>query len=375
MDRLRKCRRVPASTGQPVQIVRLGDAAYLGAVQTCGSVWCCPLCSEKILRARRDELELAVTRWAERGGRAAMVTLTMRHRRGQPLGHLWDGLQGAWSAARSHKTARRLLKGLMWVRRVEVTVGENGWHVHAHVLLFAPGDSDTLHALARAMFAGWASYLAKKGYDAPLRDSGGLDARYLDLDTARRELAGYLAKGTYDAVAGAGTVAAELTSSGAKSARGSNRTPMQLLADCVAHGLADDVALWWEWERSSKGRRALTWSRGARAELLGDDEAPTDDELASLDRVEGQVVALVPATTWASVCRAGDVVDVLEIAEQHDDLLDAGRAVVAWLEAHHGAAWIPPNLPARQDSQVTANPGAPDSAPGTADLPAVGPAR
>jgi hypothetical protein len=318
LPRVRKCRRV-TQTGV-VSIERRGDRASYSGLQTCGSVHACPACSERILAERAEELIAAVQAHHAAGGRVAMVTLTMRHDRGQALEPLWEALSLAWRAARGgNRSARRAMEraGLQhWVRRVECTLGENGWHLHLHALLFLGGDVDQaeVDALGISMFNAWASALVRDGMEAPIRDSGGLDARLLDLSAARAEVGGYLAKGTYGE--SVRTAALELASSGAKRARRGNRTTMQLLSDVVRFGLVGDHAAWAEWEQASQGRRAMTWSVGARAALLAGAEERTDEEIAADTDREGVPVASFDADTWRQITtRPGLPARLLDLAE------------------------------------------------------------
>lgn len=78
---------------------------------------------------------------------------------------------------------------------------------------------------------------------------------------------------------------------------------------------------------------ALTWSRGLR-ELAKLDETPlTDEEIAQQD-AGGDVVVLLPATSWAMV--------VDDSAELLDVLEESGPAgLMAWLDARH----VPYDLP------------------------------
>jgi hypothetical protein len=294
-------------------------------------VWVCPACSERILAERADELITAVESHHAAGGQTVMVTLTMRHERGQLLEDLWGALSAAWTSARGgHRSARREMQraGVQhWVRRVECTYGENGWHLHVPALLFVAGDVDQadVDQLGVAMFDAWAASLVRRNLAAPLRDRGGLDARLMDTDRAREEVGAYLAKGTYAPPReGVRAAALELTSSGAKRARRANRTTMQLLADVVAYGLVADHAAWAEWEQASSGRRAMTWSQGARAALLDDVDERTDEEIAADTDRQGEPVAVIDGGLWAQiVARPGLPARLLDLAESvpPDDVL------------------------------------------------------
>jgi hypothetical protein len=201
------------------------------------------------------------------------------------------------------------------VRRVECTIGRNGWHLHVHALLFVPGDETEARAAARgaAMFDAWSRRLVRDGLEAPLADSGGLSVKLLDLTSAGAEIAKYLAKGTFETAAT--KAALELAGSGKRAWR-RNRTPMQVLADVTRLGLAEDAALWWEWEDASHGKQALTWKQGFRDTLCRDDEL-SDEELAAETDHGGEVVVTLSAYTWTRVrAHRGAASRLLELVEQ-----------------------------------------------------------
>jgi len=330
LERVRKCRRVATGSG-PIEVrYRPQEArAHFAGLQTCGSVWACPCCSERILAGRASELLRAIATHRAGGGEVLLLTLTMRHNREQALGELWDALGEAWRAASSGaRSVRELLRSIDWVRRVEATHGENGWHVHVHALLFVEAGTDP-EPLGDAMFEAWGRRLVSLGLDAPLAGPG-MQIKRLDLTNASGEVAEYLAKGHYEEVRPARLeevrparlAALELASAG-KLARGQNRTPMQVLGDFVANGEATDAELWREWEAGSKGRRALTWSRGARDRLVGEDEL-TDEELAQDSDGGGDLVALIDARAWPAIAsRPQLMARLLTVVETSDEAADA----------------------------------------------------
>lgn len=318
VERVRKCRRL--RTGTDVAIVHRAteNRAHFAGLQTCGSVWACPCCSERILAGRAAELVRAIQTHAAADGDVLMLTLTMRHNRRQALADLWDGLTSAWTAARSG--ARKHLQGVMWVKRTEGTHGAAGWHMHLHVLLFVPAGTPP-QAIGEAMFAAWAKRLVSLGFDAP-QAGPGMQIKRLDLANATEEVAAYLAKGHYDeqlADDPARRAALELASNG-KRARGENRTPMQILAAFVANGEASDLQLWHTWEKASKGRQAMTWSAGAHDHLVGDEEQ-TDDELAQETDGGGTVVALIDGRAWSAIAARphlmNDLLTLVEVFPDH----------------------------------------------------------
>lgn len=342
MDRLRRCGREGVLPGGSVRIRATGAGADRRAgfagVATCGSVWACPVCSAKVLARRADELAQGVDTWAAQGGSVAMLTLTMRHHRGQSLDGLWDALTTAWRAVTSSGSWKRTSKAAGvagYVRVVEVTHGGNGWHVHVHVGLLLDGQVDVQRrasALGNVAWSSWRPALMKAGYDAPIKDSGGLHVAHWQPGT--RPLADYFTKNVYEL--DAQKVALELARGDLKAARAGNRTPFRILADVAAYGLVDDVELWQEWERASKGRRQMVWSNGLR-DRLGLGVEATDDELAAeeLGTGDDDLVEL-PAATWRAIGAAGLRGMVLDLAE-HDE---TGQLLRRWLDARGLGAWI-----------------------------------
>lgn len=298
----------------------LGPAGVEGAgvagLRTCGSVWACPVCASKIALGRTDDLEAGIRSWVGMGGGFALLTLTMRHRQGQRLRDLWDGLSGAWRRFVSDGTYKRSVKAAGvegYHRTTEVTYGDNGWHVHLHVLYFLGaglGDQAAAH-LGGVLTARWMDAVASQGFTAL---AAGQDWKVLHGSAdALAGVAGYMVKGEYHeratAPRTARQVAMEVTRSDLKAARAGSRTPFAILGDLVAAVEADglvldgEAALWSEWERASKGRRQQVWSRGLRARLGLGVEA-SDEDLAAVE-VEGVDLVVIDLREWKRFARDG----------------------------------------------------------------------
>jgi hypothetical protein len=283
--------------------------AGFGGLQTCGSVWSCPVCSEKVNAARQSELADGMARWRERGGSVLFATFTMRHDKSMRLAPMWDALAGSWrkvigsTAWRGGKRqigdkARFGIEG--FVRLVEVKEGAHGWHPHLHILLFTKSElSDSeIEDLRGRLHSRWESALEKDGYSTLEFDR---DGHAVGTDLRRvvdgEYVAEYFAKNGYHPNATAESGAAyEVTGSSSKKRGKGGRTPFQLLADLTddAWGQVDhetgellgehqDARTWREWETASRGRRQLTWSRGLRELLLPRAEELTDEEIAEQD--------------------------------------------------------------------------------------------
>lgn len=145
-----RCGRYPAfrkdDRDAPVPLmIASGGEAYWSGLVTCGSVWHCPVCAEKVSIARRDQVAEAVrAHQAEPcGGVAYMATLTIRHHQFDRLIDLLATIRKAWGKLKTGAPRRRARGRAGWVgdiRSLEVTRGANGWHPHLHVLLFLDRD-------------------------------------------------------------------------------------------------------------------------------------------------------------------------------------------------------------------------------------------
>jgi hypothetical protein len=267
--------------------------------------------------ARRHlEIGAAVEVWLQMGGRVAFGTQTLRHWQGHRLEDLWAALSKAWSRVTTGKSWLRDKKqhGIVgWLRVVEVTFGENGWHVHIHSLLFLEGATvaTDLDALKRSIFGRWSSALKALGLPSPL--IGSQDLRLLD-GAADEQLAAYFTK----AVHSAKRIGLELTASQNKRARGVHQTHSvwKFLDDVIDLGDADALDRWHEFQRASKGRRQLTWSRGLR-EMLGLRVEKSDEDVAAEELgTQADDLVLITAAGWRTVIACMLMVPILEMVER-----------------------------------------------------------
>lgn len=270
-----------------------------GGLATCGSPWVCPVCSAKIAARRACEVQ-RILKWnGERDGSVLFMTLTLRHHKGQSLRSLWhEGLSAAWRYMTQQRAWTRTRKDLgidHYVRAVEVTHGEHGWHVHAHVLLLSTREisQDMADAFGAQVYDQWARACRREGHDTAPQ---GFDVRVVDTGQSLDELGRYFAKQVYEARTA--DMSVEATGAPFKEGRGGNRTPFQILADALETGLYDDVRLWWEFEHTSKGRRQINTSQGLKA-LAGVDEV--EDEEIAREEVDGDVLLTMSRDAWGVV--------------------------------------------------------------------------
>lgn len=320
LPRVRNCGRARASNSAGVTVKRAADGSVgLGGLQHCASVWACPVCSSTIAARRQGEIAQALGNWqTKHGGRVVFGTFTMRHHKGQSLKSLWAALSKAWGnvtsgrgwvedaldfgtvtlerrVSKKGKVSTRAKGKLRFIRVIEVTHGENGWHVHVHALFLIPGkdrDVEALKAVVAQMesrfFGRWLSGLQSVGMSATRKH--GADLRLLTGEGSSAALADYFAKGVY--AASMETARGDLK----KTKADGSRTPFQILEDVVARGEVDDLETWQEWERASKGKRQMFWSRGLKDELgVGEVD---DQTLVDEAEEQGEPVAVIDSETW-----------------------------------------------------------------------------
>lgn len=383
--RIRNCGRLPVHGASSVGIVP-GPRPGVAGVQRCASPSACPVCAASIGSRRREEVGGVLAWAAAQGFSLALVTLTLRHKKGMKLAELWDATTEAWGAVttgrawagesevayakrqadhycrwdeyiaglrrRSPRTAEPSPRvvgiaerfGVVgWVRAFETTHGENGWHPHLHVVAILdparqtrmPGWADAeiiARALGIAMHETWERTLNRRGLES-WRDSGGLDVRTVTPDD-EQTVADYLLKG----------MSAELTLGAFKEGRGKDsRTPFQILADLEHDGDEADLRRWRVWEQTAHGRKLITWSQGLREAAkieVKDDAAIIAEECDGTDEA-----VLIESSVWTSGVNR-------RTAELLDAATDGAPAVCALLDAW-AVPWTIGANPFRKDDKRT----------------------
>jgi hypothetical protein len=327
-SRTARCLRVPRAGHREVAILRSpanGSTAFSG-LQTCGSVWACPVCAHKISEHRRRELMRAIAKWRARGGIVVMLTLTSPHHEGQALAWLMERQADALHRFWRSNLVKRCVGGLNLQGRIrswEVTHGRkafgNGWHSHQHCVLFHGLRVSGLNGMEDSLFPYWERACVASGLEAPVFGRG------LRLDEGD-EVGEYVAKGTFgaDSPDGVGvlaedaddrwTLAHEMTKGHIKrAARGKGETPRDLLRAFLAG--TDELEagqLYREYVTASKGRRQLVWSDGLR-DLLALEEL-SDDEVAKGADPEAVVLGSIGLEDWRRILKVDARGEILEVA-------------------------------------------------------------
>ncbi|MGH8846859.1 MAG: protein rep [Polaromonas sp.] len=304
-SRTGKCLRL-RSKGREIQVLQSREhktCSYKG-LQTCGSVWACPVCAAKISERRRVELQAAITLHQAQGGHVLLLTLTNPHHLGDDLAAVLAGQAKALYYFNGDRASRKLFAEMGCVgqvRALEVTHGRkrevnNGWHPHYHLLLFV--RSALILKVAEAeLFERWESACRKAGLKLPSRAYG------VRLDDGSKA-ASYASKWGLES---------EMTKGHTKKAK-DGETPFDLLRAYLEDEDKQAAALFSEFAKVFKGKRQLHWSAGLKKRFgVGD---LSDEELAGQQDDKAVVLGAIGLEQWRAVLRNEGRAVVLELAEK-----------------------------------------------------------
>lgn len=263
------------------------DKAFYNGLMICGSVWICPVCAAKISERRKNELHKATTAHKQSKGFLSMLTLTIRHNHKDKLETLLEAFNGATSKMMTTKQYHEIRQEMGIIGRVkalEVTHGRNGWHPHAHIVIFHENETD-LKKMQKRMYKLWNAACKKFGLSTT--ESYGIDLQ------GAEHVQAYLAKH------GSWSIEQEMTKSHIKRGRESNMTPFDLLRDVLQNDDDYSKALYREYAKAFKGKRQLHWSRGLKDYFGVTDK--TDEELAKEKVEQADRLGMLTSDQWKKV--------------------------------------------------------------------------
>lgn len=325
-SRLDKCLRL-RQKGKEVQVLKSVEhktASYSG-LQTCGSVWRCPVCSAKIAERRRAEIIAAMSAHKAKGGCVNMLTLTCPHQIKDNLADLLakqaKALNAFWNGRKS-KAVFKEMGVIGQIRALEVTHGRksgsnNGWHPHYHVLQFGGvgvdlARFDPAHMLdwQVRLYLIWARCCVNAGLGEPSYAHG------LKLDDGSKA-AKYVSKwGLED----------EMTKGHTKKAT-HGETPFDFLRAYLADKKDKQAAaLFVEFAQTFEGKRQLHWSSGLKKRFAIGEK--TDDQLAAVQDDFARLLGTITLDQWRDVLKVEGRVHVLVLAAA-----DGWDAVLAYLSS------------------------------------------
>ena len=328
-SRLNKCLRL-RSAHNDIQVWKSTEhkTTHYKGLQTCGSVWRCPVCSSKIAERRRVEILQAMDAHKAVGGCVNLLTLTCPH---QVKDNLADLLKKQ-AKALNRFWNDRLVKAIMvemgtigQIRALETTHGRlspqnNGWHPHYHILMFqgigvdlARFDQAQMTDWQVRFYLQWAKACKGSGLGEPSYEHG--------LKLAGGEEAGkYMTKwGLED----------EMTKGHTKKAL-HGETPFDLLRAIQAD--PDDkqaAALFIEFAETFEGKRQLHWSKGLKKRYLVAEK--TDEVLAAETDDKARLLGMLTIEQWRDVLAVEGRGAVLQVAAS-----GGWDALAAYLESIKG---------------------------------------
>ena len=314
-SRIDKCLRL-RQKGQEIQVlksVQHKTASYSG-LQTCGSVWRCPVCAAKIAERRRVEIIAAMATHNAVGGCVHLLTLTAPHQRDDDLEELLrkqaKALNAFWSD-RQVKTVLFEMGSIGKIRALEVTHGRksvqnNGWHPHYHVLLFNDLEEhltrfkelrlEQMEDWTFRLYNRWAMVCVNAGLGEPSLKHG------LKLDDGEHA-AKYVSKwGLED----------EMTKGHTKKAL-HGETPFDFLRAYLADkNDKQAAALFIEFAKTFEGKRQLHWSAGLKKRFAIGEK--TDEQLAAVQDDSARLLGTITLDQWRDVLAVEGQAIVLVIA-------------------------------------------------------------
>lgn len=302
-----KCNRAMIPNIRKVKVLKSPEhqKAHYSGLRQCGSVWWCPLCASKIAERRRVELVTAIEAAKAMGLQVLLMTATVPHGLGDDVNQILEAMMKAWRSTtdnRAGKEMRKLLGFVGTVRALEVTDGENGFHPHFHVLIFAKPDF-TVSSFQTGFYPLWRDACVKAGLPAPSEKHG------LKVDDGSWA-AKYASKwGLED----------EITKGHLKTAKGlKGMTPWDMLREVLKNGCERSKGRFMVYAHAFKGRRQLYWSNGLR-ELLGLSKEATDEELATMQEEKAVELAELTLEQWRAVLATRSEAAILDMAEREPD--------------------------------------------------------
>lgn len=299
-----------------------GNINFSG-VATCGSVWACPVCRQKIINKRSGDLETIYKNGRERGYKFDMVTFTFRHKKAENLAALYGsstlktGLAGAWRKFRESREFKDLKKDIQYigdVRGVEITYGkQNGFHPHIHFLVISE-KGIRAGPWEKKLFEAWARFCKNSGIGIPSQERGVKITTVQDANQAA-----YLADWS---------VGSELASQD-KEARGQNVSIAELefcLVDRVyghlkGYSVGYSAAVLRSYYAAMEGQKMLTWgglASGWKDDLLDDEDDLTDEEITQEEYQNRETlnICVIAADIYGKARKAGLLNDIIERVEK-----------------------------------------------------------
>jgi hypothetical protein len=249
-----------------------------------------------------------------------LMTCTVPHGLGDDVNQVLSQMRKAWRYLvdnRAGKDMRKLLGIKGHIRSLEVTYGQNGFHPHFHILIFAD-LSFTDSSFQTGFYPIWRDACVKAGLPAPSEKHG---LRVDNGQWAER----YVTKwGLED----------EMTKGHLKTSKGvKGMTPWDMLRDVLNTASERSKSLFSVYAHAFKGQRQLHWSKGLR-DLLGVIVEMTDEELANQQEESAVELAELTPEQWRAVLFTRSEAALLDLAERDPEQIRPFLAEIVATASH-----------------------------------------
>jgi hypothetical protein len=277
----------------------VNDSVFYTGLETCGSVWSCPLCAAKISERRRSELNIIMEKWKAVGGIFYLMTMTFPHTKYNSLSELLNFFSKArkrFFASRTWRNFSAITELKHMIYCLEVTHGNNGWHIHLHsLMLMLPCESKPESSM---LLCEWQRACVKSNLKCP--NEHGLDIR------DGKSAGDYISKWGFDL---------ELTKQHIKNAKKGSSSPFDLLRQYF-DGDSYSGKLFIEFSNCFKGKRQLIFSRNLRKELcLGKEKS--DLEICQESMEDARPIYTLTRKQWVDVIKSDSRYLLLEVAREY----------------------------------------------------------
>jgi hypothetical protein len=221
----------------------------------CQSASACVVCSARIAKGRGEWLSAVFNRAKQNGENISMITLTVRHKKGNDLKHLFEAMEQAYrnvQGTQAYKDLRRKFNA-KFVRVTEVTHGRNGYHPHFHIAVIHD-PTIVISTLKKEIQDTWCRWIENNGLLAPEPE---IAVDIVD-NATNEQRAWYLTKSN-------GLSSLEVTNGKYKVAKGENMSIWGIHALAVS-GDSKSGQIWREYEQAMYKKRIFVVSRGMQEE-------------------------------------------------------------------------------------------------------------
>lgn len=278
LSRTINCKHALSANTQMVAVDFNSKNAFYTGLQTCGSVWTCPVCAARITEVRRQEIAQAIDGAYKLGYQSAMITFTFPHNNKMNLEDTLDKQAKAlalFRAGNAWTCYKKKVNFLGLIRALEVTQGVNGWHPHTHELWLI--DPKTKERSFKAfILKRWIECLKKVGLLPQKPSKQQLEAvKKHSVDVKMNcKASDYIAKADSSANWGIDRELAKAANKG----NGKGLHPFELLAEDTKK----NQELFIEFVQAIKGKSQLFWSHGLKEKLnikqLSDEKIADNEE-------------------------------------------------------------------------------------------------